>query len=407
MELREGYKQTEVGVVPHCWGCMPFGETYAQPSRNGIYKSSEYQGRGTRIVNMGEMFGFEFISNQEMSRVELNARELSVNGLQDGDLLFGRRSVVPAGAGKCSLVVLPEEALTFESSIIRVRLKNSIVHPKFYYYFFASTVGRSIIGSIVSGTNVKGIRATELRELTVPVPALVEQRAIATALSDVDALLAKIDQLIAKKRDLKQAAMQQLLTGQTRLPGFSGEWDVQSIEQLEQRNILRLGRGKVISKQDINRLAGENPIYSSSVHNEGLFGRYGDFMFDEEMITWSVDGGGHFFHRPKHKFSVTNVCGYMRAETAVLSYKFLALQLQFLHGSMKFDYSSKAHPSVIRKAYFVPLPPLLEQTAIATILSDMDSELAALEVRREKTHALKQGMMQALLTGRIRLSRGS
>ena len=219
----------------------------------------------------------------------------------------------------------------------------------------------------------------------------------------MDALLGGLDQLIAKKQGLKAAAMQQLLTGQTRLPGFSGEWEVMSISDLENQRLVKLSRGKVISKKDIDVLPGECPIYSSSVHNDGLFGRYGEFMFDEELITWSVDGGGNFFHRQKHKFSVTNVCGFMRVDVLKISYRYFAAQLQFLHSYKSFDYQSKAHPSVVRKEYVVSLPPLAEQNAIATVLSDMDTELAALQVRRSKTQALKQAMMQELLTGRIRL----
>ncbi|WP_157979449.1 hypothetical protein [Rhodoferax ferrireducens] len=164
--LPAGYKQTEVGVIPEDWDHRPFGNLYAEPSRNGIYKTSEFHGRGTRIVNMGEMFGFEFISDQEMSRVQLTTRELAISGLLNGDLLFGRRSVVPSGAGKCSIVIAPTEIITFESSIIRVRMNSVVTYPLFYYYFFGSAAGRSIVGSIVSGTNVKGIRATEL-SLTV------------------------------------------------------------------------------------------------------------------------------------------------------------------------------------------------------------------------------------------------
>jgi type I restriction enzyme S subunit len=169
---------------------------------------------------MGEMFGFEFISDQDMSRVALSAKELSVSGLQDGDLLFGRRSVVPAGAGKCSLIVAPSEPITFESSIIRVRLDRTQALPLFFYYFFASPAGRSVIGSIVAGTNIKGIRATELRELNVPLPSKGEQEAIAEALSDADALIDSLEQLIAKKRHIKEGA-QELLTGKKRLPGFA------------------------------------------------------------------------------------------------------------------------------------------------------------------------------------------
>jgi type I restriction enzyme S subunit len=101
----KGYKESEIGLVPEDWDIATFGKLYAEPSRNGIYKTAEYQGRGTRIVNMGEMFGLDFISNQDMNRILLTTKEIAINRLLDGDLLFGRRSVVPAGAGKCSIVI--------------------------------------------------------------------------------------------------------------------------------------------------------------------------------------------------------------------------------------------------------------------------------------------------------------
>ena len=143
MELNPGYKKTEIGVIPEEWGERTFKNLYLEPSRNGIYKTADFHGRGTRIVNMGEMFGFDFILDQHMNRVAVTPREMSSSGLQDGDLLFGRRSIVPAGAGKCSLIVSPHEPLTFESSIIRVRLNNAEAHPPFFYYFFSSPAGRS------------------------------------------------------------------------------------------------------------------------------------------------------------------------------------------------------------------------------------------------------------------------
>ena len=126
-------------------------------------------------------------------------------------------------------------------------------------------------------------------------------------------------------------------------------------------------------------------------------------MFNEEMITWSIDGGGNFFHRPRHRFSVTNVCGYMQVRSENMSCKFLASQLQLLHARRVFDYQTKAHPSVIRGEYEVSIPSIDEQHAIATILSDMDAEIKALKARRDKTKAIKQGMKQELLTGRTRL----
>ena len=113
-QKKRGFRQAEVGSIPEDWDLNNFGSLYAESSRNGIYKSAEHRGQGTRIVNMGEMFGFDFISNQEMNRVSLTAREIQTAGLAKGNLLFGRRSVVPAGAGKCTLVVGSLEPLVFE-----------------------------------------------------------------------------------------------------------------------------------------------------------------------------------------------------------------------------------------------------------------------------------------------------
>jgi type I restriction enzyme, S subunit len=229
-QLKEGYKQTEVGIIPEDWSEKVFGSFYMTPSRNGIYKSKEFQGRGTRIVNMGEMFGYEFISNQEMSRIILTNREKDLNLLKDGDLLFGRRSVVPAGAGKCSIVVSPEEEITFESSIIRVRLDLDRVYPLFYYYFFASNVGQAVMSKIVAGTNIKGIRGSELRELFVILPPTKEeQEAIACTLSDIDALIESLDRLLTKKRQIKQGAMQELLRSKE-------GWEHKTIEEIADKN---------------------------------------------------------------------------------------------------------------------------------------------------------------------------
>jgi type I restriction enzyme, S subunit len=171
------------------WPQTPFETLYAVPSRNGIYKPKEFHGTGCRMVNMGELFGFDFISDQDMERVELNDAEQSISALEDGDLLFGRRSLVEAGAGKCSLVVEPPDILTFESSIIRVRLDKHRVNPRFFYYYFRSPQGRGLVRSIVSGTNVKGIRGSELKKLPVATPPKTTQDNIASILSLYDALI--------------------------------------------------------------------------------------------------------------------------------------------------------------------------------------------------------------------------
>ena len=160
---------------------------------------------------------------------------------------------------------------------------------------------------------------------------------------------------------------------------------------------VKLGRGNVISKIDIRENPGPYPIYSSSAKNDGKMGEYGSYMFDDEMISWSVDGGGYFFHRPKHKFSVTNVSGYMCLNQD-WDYKFTAYSLQFQHGYFSFDYQAKAHPSVIREFYFFPKIPVAEQQKIATILSSVDDVIEKTRAQIDKLKDLKTGMMQELLT---------
>ena len=111
----------------------------------------------------------------------------------------------------------PTEPITFESSIIRVRLNKRIVQPQFYYYFFTSRNGRALMSTIVEGTNIKGVRASELKRLKVPLPQRIEQEGIATVLSDIDAEITLLETKLTKTRQLKQGMMQELLTGRIRL----------------------------------------------------------------------------------------------------------------------------------------------------------------------------------------------
>ena len=171
------------------WETWTFADLLAEPVRNGIYKKKEFHGKGQKVINMGELFSYDFISNQEMRRIELNDRELANYLVKDGDLLFARRSFVLEGSGKCSLVVQPSENTTFESSIIRARPKPEWTDPHFYYYLFRSPQGRALISSIATRTAVSGIRGSELALLKVPKPPLPTQRKIAAVLSVYDDLI--------------------------------------------------------------------------------------------------------------------------------------------------------------------------------------------------------------------------
>ena len=162
---------------------------------------------------------------------------------------------------------------------------------------------------------------------------------------------------------------------------------------LEDAGIVKLGRGKVISKYDLANSPGEYPVYSSSAVGSGEFGRYGEFMFDDERISWSIDGGGRFFYRHPHRYSVTNVCGWLKvADQNILSTRFVFHALSNAWSRKSFDYTKKAHPSVIREEYFIPVPHITVQQEIVRILDalkefnvELSSELTTeLKARRKQ-----------------------
>jgi type I restriction enzyme S subunit len=174
-------------------------------------------------------------------------------------------------------------------------------------------------------------------------------------------------------------------------------WQECRLRELEGAGRVELGRGRVISKEAISEHPGDYPVYSSSVRNGGLFGRYGLYDFDEELISWSVDGGGHFFYRPRHRFSVTNVSGFMRVRDEGICARFLHYQLAKRHSELIFDYTHKAHPSVIRDLYVLALPPLGEQRKIAAILSSVDDSIEAARAVIDQLQVVKRAMMAELL----------
>ncbi len=263
-----------------------------------------------------------------------------------------------------------------------------------------------------------------IKNLLVVFPQLEEQRVIAAALSDADALLAGLDRLIAKKRDLKQAAMQQLLTGQTRLPGFHGEWQLRLLGDHvrflkngvnSRAELTAYGSTKYLHYGDIH-VAGGVTLDPSSLPSLSLErARSLDRLADGDLVF--VDASEDVVGVGKSVEIVDSsqtdlVAGLhtiaARFDPAVLANGFKAY-LQFcpplrkhlrrLAAGTKVYATNRRHIATVQ----MPLPTLEEQTAIATVLSDMDAELAALEARRDKTRALKQGMMQELLTGRTRL----
>ena len=179
---------------------------------------------------------------------------------------------------------------------------------------------------------------------------------------------------------------------------FPKEWNPLKLSDLMGSNDISLDRGKVISSIMLNSNPGIYPVYSSSAKNNGLFGLWGDFLVDEELITWSVDGGGYFFYRPKHKFSVTNVCGLMRVNSEKINIKYLYYLLSWQHSLQKYDYVDKAHPSVISKRYVIPQLKRKEQDQIAEILSNLDTAISSTKLLVDKYQCIKRGLLHELLS---------
>jgi type I restriction enzyme S subunit len=169
------------------WNELPFEELYTIPSRNGLSRPSKVRGTGYRMINMGELFGYDRISSVDMELVPMNGNELSNMLVKENDLLFARQSLVLAGAGKCSIIKDLKEPTTFESHIIRVRLDNKRANPIFYYYYFKSPACR--IKSIVTQGVQAGIRGNDLKKLIVQCPPLATQNKIASILSAYDDLI--------------------------------------------------------------------------------------------------------------------------------------------------------------------------------------------------------------------------
>lgn len=272
------------------------------------------------------------------------------------------------------------------------------------------------------GSTMVNLNQGTMGSLRVQFPSLPEQRAIATALSDVDALLNSLDALIAKKKAIKQGAMQQLLTGKQRLPGFKGEWDVKTMRQLG--NVYGGLSGK--SKADFGS---GNARYIPFMNI--MQGPVIDTTFLDSVRVGSTEAqnkalkGDLFFNGSSETPEEVGMCSMLREDITDLylnSFSFgfrLNKELKADGTFLSYWFRSPAGRKAIyssaqgatrynlAKSNFlrleVPYPKPEEQTAIATVLSDMDAELAALEARRAKTALLKQGMMQELLTGRTRL----
>jgi type I restriction enzyme, S subunit len=388
MEVKPGYKQTEVGVIPEEWGVSAFESVARIIDPQPDHRTPPEAIGGDPYIGISDFLDDHSV-NWEASRKiiprAVDKQRLSFR-IRPGDILFGKIGTI----GSPRFVPITPFRYALSANVL-------LIQPHIPPYFMmswlqSSTCQRAINGELHS-TSQAAFGINKMRRVKIPLPPEREQRAIAAALSDVDALLGGLDRLITKKRDLKRAAMQQLLTGETRLPSFHGEWGTKQISQ-----IAPLQRGFDLPNPKLRR--GPYPV----VYSNGILNHHSD---------WRVEGPGVVTGRSGTIGRVTFVEGnFWPHNTALWVTSFNGNNPKFIFylymriGFERFATGSGV-PTLNRNdvhAFEVLMPPTTEeQAAIASVLTDMDTELATLERRREKTRDLKQAMMQELLTGKTRL----
>ena len=366
----------------------------------GLSKPKIIFGKGYLVVTVQDLYAGETIESSSLKRVVLTEEEVQRYRLFDGDILIGNASVKRSGIGYSNRFVGFEELVIFAKYAYRVKNLRFITSQYLHYALRLDKTRQWIISNSQTGT-LTNLNKAAAKSIPITFPGNInEQKSITTALSDLDALLDSLDRLIAKKRNLKQAAMQQLLTGQTRLPGFSGEWENKSIQE-----IALVGRGRVISHTEISKSPIPTyPVYSSQTSDDGIMGYLSTYDFEGEYVTWTTDGAnaGTVFARTG-RFNCTNVCGTIKLNKS--DHRFITAALGRVSKSHVSRHlgNPKLMNDVVKKIEIRIPKTIKEQNAIAEVLTNMDSDLAAMEQQRNKTAALKQGMMQELLTGRTRL----
>jgi type I restriction enzyme S subunit len=405
MAMKAGYKQTEAGVLPEDWDVALMDSVAKRGSGHTPDKQHpEYWGGSIKWISLKDSDRLDTLYIADTSAT------ITPAGIANSSAVMHRAGTVvlsrDAGVGKSS-IMKDEMAVSqhFIAWLCGPRLDNH-----FLYYWLQAK--KSEFERIAFGNTIKTIGLSYFKKLKIPLPLLPEQRMIAAALITVDALISELEQLINKKGALKRAAMQQLLTGKQRLPGFSGRWekkrlgDVFTIFAGQSKSAFVADGGQywIVDMGSVS-VAGKL-IVSKATNYSGDFLETGDLVMPKDDI-----GGGNIIGK----------VGYITADsTFVLGDHVYCLRarqgdplfLSYVINSHKINTALRrkaigsAQLGLGRKSVSdqeIPFPDPTEQAAIAAVLTDMDAEITALERRRDKTGAIKQGMMQELLIGKTRL----
>ncbi len=395
MEVTPDNKEAQASLIPKDWEYKSLFEIAMRKRElfnDGDWIESEHiTNDGIRLIQTGNIGIGRFVEQENKKYInEASFLELRCKELKKGDLLICRLAD-PAGRA-CILGDIDEERVVTSVDVTIFRPPEDFADRRYLLHVFSAAGWFKAVSDRSGGTTHKRIARGALGQLAVNLPPISEQRAIADALSDVDTLMNSLDRLIAKKRDLKQAAMQQLLTGQTRLPGFSGEWEVKRLG-----DVLKICHGR--SQREVETVDGPYPILATG----GQIGRASRPLCDRPSVLIGRKGT---INKPQYMdtpFWTVDTLFYSEIKDShsarFIFYLFCTIDwLQYNEASGVPSLNARTIENIE-----VHLPEPIEQTAIATALTKMDTELSVLEQRRNKSAALKQGMMQELLTGRTRL----
>lgn len=418
--IKPGYKRTEVGVIPEDWKVVSIHEiadVKTGPFGSALHER-DYVEDGTPIITV-EHLGERGVLHSNLPMVsDDDKKRLRVYELEENDIVFSRVGAIDRN----SLIRASEAGWLFSGRLLRVRPDRRVFAPYLSYHFHTEAF-KERVRSVAVGQTMASLNTQILNGIDVILPPLTEQIAIAEVLSDVDALLEALDRLIAKKRDIKLGAMQALLTGRIRLSGFlrkSGykhtevgiipeDWDLCTFGKLVNIRNNKVNPALVdpstpcVELENIGQGTGHLIGYSLAeqststkyrfIKKDVLYGRLRAYL----RKFWLAEFDG---------ICTTEIWPLKPVDDQIRN-EFL---LQVVQTDRFNEAASVAYGTHMPRADWgvisnlsIPLPDPAEQTAIAEVLSDMDAEIEALEKRRAKLRAIKQGMMQELLTGRTRL----
>ena len=430
--IQKGYKQTELGTIPEDWDIIRIGDHF--DFKNGLNKGKEFFGYGTPIVNYMDVYKHPGLRLDDIKgRVSVSNDEMLAHRVKKGDVFFTRTSETVDEIGMSAVILENVENTVFSGFLLRARPKTDYFDLQFKKYCFLTTIVRKQIMSTSSETTRALTNGRLLSQVLVPVPKnRKEQSAIASVLSNIDELIETLEKLIEKKKNIKQGAMQELLTGKKRLPEFRDKSEIKRFENLTEKDAIsenwEVVQLKDITSQIIVPMRDKPKFFRGTIpwcrieDFEGKYlsnsksGRYVDkeivnnmnlkiFPADTLLVSCSADLGRCAIVK---KPLVTNqtfiglVIDDSKADNEFLYYymTFHAEELNNLSSGTTISYLSREQFENLD----VRVPrSKIEQSAIAQVLSDMDIEIEKLEQKKEKYKQLETGLKQQLLTGRIRL----